>query len=243
MRESRSPALAVAWGGTIVFAASLLWFCYCYLVRFDRLPASAGTGRTTASAIFYDTMLFSVFALHHSVLARARAKRWIERVVPSHLERSCYTWIASLLFIGVCTWWLPVPGLLYRLNGAWRALGYAVQGFGAMLTIRTSRALDVLDLAGVRQVRAPSAAGSPQHVPLKTTGVYGFVRHPLYFAWALMVFGTPDMTATRALFACISTAYLAIAIPWEERALVEMFGKEYEAYRGKVRWRMVPWVY
>ena len=75
------------------------------------------------------------------------------------------------------------------------------------------------------------------------TGVYRLVRHPLYFAWALMVFGAPTMTATRATFAVISTLYLALAIPWEERSLVDVFGSDYEQYRQRVRWRMIPFLY
>jgi protein-S-isoprenylcysteine O-methyltransferase Ste14 len=58
-----------------------------------------------------------------------------------------------------------------------------------------------------------------------------------------MVFGTPAMTATRAAFALISTAYLALAIPLEERSLVHTFGEEYESYRRRVRWRMIPFLY
>jgi protein-S-isoprenylcysteine O-methyltransferase Ste14 len=58
-----------------------------------------------------------------------------------------------------------------------------------------------------------------------------------------MVWGSPDMTATRATFAAVSTAYLALAIPWEERSLVRLFGRQYEAYRLKVRWRMFPGLY
>ena len=62
------------------------------------------------------------------------------------------------------------------------------------------------------------------HVPLQTRGFYGFVRHPVYFAWVLMVFGAPHMTMTRLTFAVMSTAYLAIAIPFEERGLLDVFG-------------------
>ena len=58
-----------------------------------------------------------------------------------------------------------------------------------------------------------------------------------------MVFASPDMTATRATFAIVTTLYLAIAIPWEERSLVQVFGRDYEAYRQQVRWRMFPGVY
>jgi len=93
-----------------------------------------------------------------------------------------------------------------------------------------------------RVERAPGTT-LPASPPLTTRGVYAFVRHPLYFAWALVVFGAPTMTGTRACFAVISTAYLMIAIPWEERGLVETFGQDYETYRQRVRSRMIPGLY
>ena len=111
------------------------------------------------------------------------------------------------------------------------------------LTIQSSAALGMLDLAGVAPLATARRGEPPAHVPLETGGLYEFVRHPLYFAWALFVFAAPEMTATRALFAVVSTSYLAIAIPWEERSLISTFGSEYEAYRRRVRWRMIPGVY
>ncbi len=51
------------------------------------------------------------------------------------------------------------------------------------------------------------------------------------------------MTGTRAAFAVISTAYLMLAIPLEERGLIETFGHDYDRYRQHVRSRMIPWVY
>ena len=95
----------------------------------------------------------------------------------------------------------------------------------------------------MRQVQRVSLGTPPRHVALETTGLYGFVRHPLYFAWALMVFASPDMTATRATFAIVTTLYLAIAIPWEERSLVQIFGRDYEAYRQQGTMADVPGVY
>ena len=80
-------------------------------------------------------------------------------------------------------------------------------------------------------------------MPLETPGLYGFVRHPFYFAWLLIVFGTPHMTMTRLTFAVMSTAYLAFAIPFEERGLIDVFGDEYRRYQRQVRWRMIPGVY
>jgi methanethiol S-methyltransferase len=248
MPERRPTAFAIAWAGTAAFAASLVWFLYSYQVRFGDPAVPTASGVPTASdsaagAVLVNLLLFSAFAVHHSVLARTAAKQYVHALVPPELERSLYTWVASLLFAAVCWWWRPVPGTLYRLDGGARIVAYAIQFAGLALTIQASRLLDVLDLSGVRPVQRAANATPPRHVPLKTDGLYGFVRHPLYFAWALFVFAAPDMTATRFTFAAISTLYLALAIPLEERALVATFGGAYEAYRRTVRFRMLPGIY
>ena len=75
---------------------------------------------------------------------------------------------------------------------------------------------------------------------MQVGGAYRWVRHPIYFGWVLMVFGAPVMTTSRLVFASVSTAYLVIAIPFEERSLAEEFGAAYKDYQRRVRWRLVP---
>jgi protein-S-isoprenylcysteine O-methyltransferase Ste14 len=58
-----------------------------------------------------------------------------------------------------------------------------------------------------------------------------------------MVFGAVQMTGDRAVFAIVSSLYLVIAIPWEERSLRASVGDAYARYAERVRWRMVPGVY
>lgn len=237
-------ALTFAWAGAVAFAASLLYFLYQYFIAFGR-PAPPGPWLPPA---IIDLGLFSAFALHHSVLARTSFRAAVSRLASPALERSLYIWVSSILFFIVCCAWQPVPGVAYTLPGIWRWIGIGIQVTGIVLTQLGSAAIDVLDLAGVRQAlkgpeRLPPSDSRVEHAPLKTDGVYALVRHPIYFGWTLLVFGTPTMTATRLVFAVISTAYLAIAVPWEERSLVETFGGTYEAYRAKVRWRMLPGIY
>jgi methanethiol S-methyltransferase len=159
--------------------------------------------------------------------------------MPATLERAAYSLLASVLFVMVCWLWRPVDGLAWTLAGPWRWLGFSAQAAGVILTIVGGSTLDVLDLAGVRQV----LRGPRRQSTLKTNGLYGFVRHPLYFAWTFFVFGAPDMTMTRLTFALISTLYLAVAIPFEERSLIETFGQDYASYQKSVRWRMLPGLY
>lgn len=238
-RAFRSAALAFAWTGALVFVVSLSFFLYCYEIRYGR----ATTDGRVVAAVGVNLLLFSIFALHHSILARSGAKRWLRRCVPAALERSTYTWVASTLLIAVCEWWRAVPGELYSLHGVFAGCGYGVQVLAVALVAQGSKTIDVLDLAGVRPVLDAGRGRAPRHVPLATTGAYGFVRHPVYFAWMLFVFGSPHMTATRFTFAAISTAYLAVAIPFEERSLIDLFGADYRGYQRKVRWRMIPGLY
>jgi methanethiol S-methyltransferase len=241
MATGRRAALAFAWTGALLFGASLIVFLHAFLVSFGR-PAPPGPALRDVAV---NVLLFSAFALHHSLLARTRAKALVARLVPSELERSLYVWTASLLFILVCLLWRPLPGELYALNGPVAVAFHGIQAGAIVMTLRASSLIGTADLAGLR----PGGGGSltpdhdAGHVPLRTTGLYGFVRHPLYFAWFLFVFSAPHMTVTRLAFAIVSSAYLAVAIPWEERGLLEVFGDRYREYRRNVRWRMLPGVY
>jgi methanethiol S-methyltransferase len=109
---------------------------------------------------------------------------------------------------------------------------------GVWLTARAAGIIDPLQLAGIRQVLGNTPADRFQVV-----GPYHLVRHPIYLGWTVIVFGIPDMTWTRFAFAAISSAYLIVAIPFEERSLVETFGPAYVEYQRTVRWRIVPGVW
>ncbi len=232
--------LLFAWLAAAAFAASLGFFLYAYLVLFGQAAPADRDGSHLVGAVLMNLVLFTVFALHHSVFARTGIKQLVKSWTAPALERAVYSLVASVLFVVVCGWWRPVPGTAWQLDGMWRWLGYAVQATGIIVTVIGARALDVLDLAGVRQVLRSSSARVGDAVALKTDGVYGLVRHPVYFGWTLLVFGAPDMTATRLVFAVISTLYLVAAIPFEERSLIETFGPDYASYQKKVRWRIIP---
>ena len=230
-------ALVVAATGGVVFVGSLVYFVWCYGWRFDA-PSTA----PAAVAVGVDVALFSVFALHHSLFARSGVKAWISKQVPANLERSTYVWIASVLFIATCAGWMPVSGRLWQ---AGPALGWglaALQGVALVFTVNAARRLGFLHLAGLSQVLRPVASPSAP-AQLDQTGPFALVRHPIYFGWLLFVWPVPTMNGTRFVFAAVSTLYLALAIPFEERDLRRLFGPAYDAYTRRVRWRMVPFLY
>jgi protein-S-isoprenylcysteine O-methyltransferase Ste14 len=220
----------IVWLGGGLFVGALGLTAWTYGVVFGRDLAHHGW-----SDVIFDAALFSCFALHHSLFARDRIKAAIVRVIPATLLRSSYVWIASGLLIAVDLLWRPIGGTIYNVGPPAAWLGLAIQAVGLWITARGAQAIDPLELAGIRDSTRP--------VVLQVDGPYGVVRHPLYLGWALMVFGAAHMTGDRLIFALISTGYLAVAIPYEERALIGLFGADYQQYRARVRWRMIPYLY
>jgi methanethiol S-methyltransferase len=221
------------WVGALLFLVSLSSFALFYVIRLDTpAPDDSSAVRDAISNI----VLFTIFALHHSLMARTGAKAWITRFVPPDLERSVYVWIASLLFLAVCLLWQPLPGTVWQFR-SWGLLLHLAQLLGVVLTIAAARMVGVWDLAGVRQ---PDPA---KPVEFSATGPFSVVRHPIYLGWILIVFASPTMTTSQFLFAVVSTGYLAAAIPFEERSLVDTYGEKYRTYQRQMPWRLIPGIW
>ena len=77
---------------------------------------------------------------------------------------------------------------------------------------------------------------------LRTDGVYGVVRHPMYLSVLCAVLGWALMTSPRVL---LPFAGLAVVLDLkrqvEEQWLAEAYA-EYAAYRMHVRWALVPYL-
>jgi methanethiol S-methyltransferase len=74
----------------------------------------------------------------------------------------------------------------------------------------------------------------PYRAPaFRTPSLYKLMRHPLYIGWLFIFWSAPTMTVAHLLFALTSTAYMLIAIRWEEQDLVSAFGDVYIEYRER----------
>jgi methanethiol S-methyltransferase len=220
---------AFVWMGGVLFVGALAFCGYSYGVTWSRVLPLNG------SAVGVDALLFSVFALHHSLFARDGVKRRLSRVVPEPMLRSVYVWLASTLLIAVCLAWQPVGGDLYRHTGVLGLAHAGVQVAGVLMIIHAVRTIDALELAGIHRHSGTES--------LQTVGPYRWVRHPVYSGWLLLTFGAAHMTGDRLIFAGISTFYLLIAMPFEERSLRQSFGDAYADYVRRVRYRIIPYVY
>ena len=99
--------------GAGLFVLALSYFIYCYWLVFGT-PAE---GPLQTGVVVWNVVLFSVFALHHTVFARERIRRAVasdvgaSRAIVLRVDR-------KPLFIAVCKLWLPVPGIVWDMNSA-----------------------------------------------------------------------------------------------------------------------------
>jgi protein-S-isoprenylcysteine O-methyltransferase Ste14 len=194
-------------------------------------PASEPLGQ----AIAIDAALLGLFAVQHSVMARRWFKARWTRIVPPPIERSTYVLFSSLALIFLFGQWRPLGGVVWSVdNSAGRAALLSLFAFGWGLVLVSTFLINHFDLFGLRQAWLFLLGRPYTKVQFGTPGPYRLVRHPLYVGWFFAFWMTPTMSHAHLLFALATTAYILIAIRFEERDLIHEHGPSYEDYRRRV---------
>jgi protein-S-isoprenylcysteine O-methyltransferase Ste14 len=177
-----------------------------------------------ALALAIDAALLGVFAVQHSVMARPWFKRWWTQIVPWSLERSTYVLFASLALDLLFWQWRPLGGVVWSIdNELARGVIWALFAFGWLQVLVMTFYIDHFDLFG-QYTRVQFATPAP----------YRMVRHPLYLGFMIAFWAAPTMSVTRLVFAAATTAYILIAIQFEENDLSHEHGESYREYKRRV---------
>lgn len=218
--------------GALLFGLALAGAAYVMVRVWPRAEPIGVSALWPALAL--NSTLFTLFAVHHSLFARTAVKNRVRARIGPDGERTLYVWIASALLLAVMFGWRPVGYTLYRAADWLSPLLVLLQAIGIGIILLAGRVIDALELAGLRR---------PTEGRLDVRGPYRLVRHPIYLGFLLVAWAAPTMTGDRAWFASLSTLYLLLAIPLEERSMQRGLGASYAAYRAAVRWRLVPGLY
>src|SRR3954471_7983521 len=187
------------------------------------------------AALAIDAALLTLFAVQHSVMARRWFKDWWTQVVPWTIERSTYVLCASLALLLLFWQWRPIGFAIWTVhNTAARGVLWTIFASGWLTVLVVTCLINHFDLFGLRQVWLPLVGKPYTRIAFRTPFPYRFVRHPLYLGFLFAFWATPTMTLAHLVFALATTAYIVIAIQFEERDLVAEHGAHYQDYRRRV---------
>jgi len=200
------------------------------------VPKSMDSGpqMPLTSALAINIALLGLFAVQHSVMARPWFKAAWTKIVPEPVERSTYVLFSSLALILLFWKWQPLGGVVWSVDGAAERLALnTLYALGWITILVATFLINHFDLFGLRQVWLYLMGKPYTGLPFTTPGLYRYVRHPLYVGWFLVFWAAPVMTVTHLIFAVATTAYILIAIQFEERDLMRIH-REYAEYRRRV---------
>lgn len=170
------------------------------------------------------------FALGHSGLAgRDLAGRW---------SRIVYNIIAVAAFVATMSVGRAALGdrPAFDFPAVLTAIMAALHLGGWALLVYCARFYDLGRLGGLTQLRHPDLAPDEG---LRTDGPHGRVRHPLYAAAFLILWGAA-LSPLGLATAIWGSLYLLAGTWCEERRLLARYGNAYTEYRARVP-PFVPW--
>ena len=235
-------------------ALSLLFAILCYAIFFATflylvvfvgdIATGAFTPRTVdsppstlsvGSAVVIDLALIALFGVQHSVMARPGFKRAWTKFVPPPVERSMYVLLASLALIVLFRFWQPIDATVWSVRNPLASdVLWLLFWLGWGLVLVSTFLINHFELFGLQQAWFHNRHREEQAPRLREPSLYRFVRHPMMLGFFFAFWATPLMTAGHLLLAAGMSAYILIALRYEERDLVGVFGADYENYRGRV---------
>ena len=222
-------------------AYAIFFATFLYLIAFvgniAAVPRTVDVGPAApvAAALAIDIALIALFGVQHSVMARPGFKTWWTRVVPPPAERSVYVLMASAVLIILFAFWRPIAGTVWSVTSPLGAgVLWALFALGWGIVLISTFLLNHFELFGLQQAWLHLRGHQAEPPELRQPMLYKWIAHPLYAGFFLAFWATPRMSYGHLLLAAGMSAYMLIAIRYEERDLTGFYGEDYTRYRKGV---------
>lgn len=176
-----------------------------------------------------------VYGVVHSALAtigfKSRLRSWLGPGA-DRWYRLAYNAFAILTLLPILALTASLPDReLYVIPAPWSYLALVGQLLALVALAIGLLQTGVYSLLGFEQMLNASPDSSLQMV---TSGLYRWVRHPLYTAGLAFIWLTSPMTRNLLALNIGLTLYLILGAIYEERKLVREFGEQYTRYQQEV---------
>jgi len=228
------------------FSYIVFFMSFCYFIGFVGniwVPKGIDAAATMPfwQALAIDVSLILLFVVPHSIMARPAFKNWLTQHIPHAIERSTFVLSASCLLIILMGFWQPLGGVVWQVENSNVIIAlYSIFTIGVCLVFLATFLINHFDLFGLRQVWLAFRNKPYTNLKFSIPFLYRLSRHPLYLGFVIMLWAAPVMSITHLVLASLFTIYIIIAIQFEERDLVTIFGEKYRDYQKQVP-MLIPW--
>ncbi len=232
--------------GIVSYIVFFLTFLYTagFIANFF-VPKSIDTGAESSlgTALLINTLLLSVFAIQHTIMARPGFKQWWTKIIGTAAERSTFVLFSSLALILLYWQWRPIKTIVWEVEDEmFRNIITGIYIFGLLVVLLSTFMINHFDLFGLKQVYENLTGKISSKSDFKTGYFYGLVRHPIMTGFLIMFWAAPTMTIGRLFFAIVTSLYIFIAVKYlEEKDLLNTFGEQYSDYKKKVP-MLIPFI-
>jgi len=169
----------------------------------------------------------------HSLLATEGVKRFFTKIFPSKFYRLFFNFVAIAGLLPIVYFFLKTERELLFDSMILKIIGLGLAVLGLVLLKKAMKNYDLGEFVGTSQLKTnrEKIIGN-----LNTSGMNSKVRHPLYFASLLLIWGTflAIPANTVLVIAVVSTLYIFVGTVLEEQKLVNDFGEAYRRYQKEV---------
>lgn len=181
--------------------------------------------------MFWLILVIVTWGMVHSLTASLNFKNFLRRVLGDGFMkyyRMLYNLfsVVSIVPILYLMFILPDQGL-YQVPVPWSYVMFAGQGLSILLLFISLLQTDLLSFAGLRQI-----AEVEKPSKLVVSGVYRWVRHPLYTFMLAFAWLSPSVSLNSFVVYVAFTVYILVGIYFEERKLLREFGQSYADYKA-----------
>ena len=183
----------------------------------------------------YLVLCWILYFILHSILA----SNWLKRAVKNKSLKSfpfyrlAYNGIALITLIFVLQFQDSItPTFFFQKTILLQIIGFSITIFGAILGYLAFKNYSTSEFLGLDYNKPPEENKDI----LNTSGFNSFVRHPLYFASLLLIWGyfIANPNSNILIMNWVITVYLIIGTKLEEQKLIKEFGQQYKDYINQV---------
>jgi protein-S-isoprenylcysteine O-methyltransferase Ste14 len=167
---------------------------------------NSGVPSSLYSALLVNTLLLSLFAIQHSIMARPGFKNWLTAFISPAVERSLYVLLSSLALLLLYWKWQPITSVVWNVDHEIaRMILIGLYALGWLIVFLSTFMINYFELFGLQQIFNNLKNKETSNPKFQTRFFYKLVRHPIMLGFVIAFWAAPYMTLGYLMFAVVTT--------------------------------------